>query len=79
MRHGESTWNLENRWILTHRMVAMNTFDDILEVIHHINFNKRDNRPDNLLPMLWNDHTKLHKEKMIGLLNYAKSEYGRVS
>jgi dCTP deaminase len=46
-------------------------------VIHHIDYNKLNNNPDNLQRMAWEDHTKLHMENCLKLNEYAKSEIGR--
>lgn len=35
-------------------------------VRHHLNYNKIDNRPDNLCGMLWGDHYLLHSDHMKG-------------
>ena len=53
----------------THRIVAKHTSPEVwkhtkLRTTHHANFNRRDNRPQNLPIMSWWDHKKLH----IGLL-----------
>lgn len=67
------------KWNLTHRAIHtyMNggKYDD--EVVHHIDFNKLNNCPDNLIGMTWDDHTKLHNEQTVLLQKYAKSNEGR--
>jgi hypothetical protein len=35
-------------------------------VRHHINFNKRDNTPQNVIRMKWGDHFRFHSERMSG-------------
>lgn len=46
------SWNLENN-------VYQKSFGRIR---HHIDFNKLNNNPDNILRIQWGDHWKLHKE-----------------
>ena len=62
------------KWIPTHRMVAeyfkntdcYNTFlfdsnsDNEFNTVHHANFNRFDNSPDNLVWMNYHDHLKYH-------------------
>jgi hypothetical protein len=58
------------RWRFTHRAVASNGGRYSGEVVHHKNFEKTDNRPDNLQVMTWADHIALHSklsEKMQAL------------
>lgn len=52
----------DGRWRFTHRMVTDTLFEEVQsgDVRHHDNFNKRDNRPDNLHVMSWGDHRELH-------------------
>jgi hypothetical protein len=53
----------------THKVVAMHSFPEIwrhtkLRTTHHKNFDRHDNRPENLEIISWWDHRKLH----VGLL-----------
>lgn len=66
-----------SRWLLTHRRTVNYGERYEAEVIHHVNFNKRDNRPDNLQQMTWEVHTKLHYEGGESIKSYNKSEKGR--
>ena len=60
----------KNEWVFTHRMVANFFKDKTLtyktegekNVIHHQNFNRFDNTPENLVWMNNKDHFKLHSE-----------------
>lgn len=59
----ETVYDLkENKWETTHKMVCESTQRkrDYHEVIHHKNFNNRDNTPCNLKLMDKNDHLSLH-------------------
>lgn len=69
------------RWIPTHKMVAgslgISEKGSKKSITHHKNFNKRDNRPENLEAMTWYDHKKAHGE--VGRRNmektWARSEF----
>jgi intein/homing endonuclease len=68
--------NNSKKWQFVHRMVADYeplseliknfVFDnelnyDTKRVIHHLDFNRFNNNPENLVIMSWNDHKKLHE------------------
>lgn len=69
------------RWVPTHKMVAgslgISEKGSKRSITHHKNFNKRDNRPENLEAMTWHDHKRAHGE--VGRKNlektWARSEY----
>ena len=63
-------------WQYTHRRIA-GWKSRYSGVVHHKNFNKTDNRPENLHVMSWDDHALLHREQMVVLEGYAKSDKGR--
>lgn len=67
------------KWRYTHRAVAADKQGGRYErgVVHHEDFNKRNNVPENLTVMSWDDHTKLHAENSRLLNEYARSEEGR--
>ncbi|MEW6613928.1 MAG: portal protein [Thermodesulfobacteriota bacterium] len=51
------------QWRYTHRLVGRHLPRPIGEkrwVMHHVDFDKRNNSPDNLVLMTWDDHVKLH-------------------
>lgn len=55
-------------WKFTHRLVSkFIPFEDKQingqNVIHHVNFDRMNNNPENLLIMDWNSHQKLHQDK----------------
>jgi len=67
-----------NRWRYTHRLIAERCLGKSKgNVTHHKNFIKRDNRPDNLTYKTWDKHTILHKENVLCLNNYARSDEGK--
>lgn len=59
--------NPGNRSTLTHRIVAESIFGPIPDnfVVHHINKNKYDNRPENIIIMEKNKHNSLHGKEQI--------------
>jgi hypothetical protein len=81
MKGYDMFWNNnKKKYELTHRYIYafMNggKYED--EVVHHIDFNKLNNNPDNMVGMTWKDHTKLHNEQVKLLEGYSKSEQGRL-
>ena len=66
-------------WQYTHRMAVdySKSHGVPRKVVHHKDFNKRNNNPDNLQIMTWEAHTKLHKDQSQQLVKYATSEQGR--
>lgn len=63
-------------WQYTHRLVAAKD-EKYIGVVHHSDFNKKNNSPENLLIMSWDDHTELHAKNNTLLNNYATSDKGR--
>lgn len=61
--HGGFTKGLKGgKYIQEHRFVAEKMLNRPLtgkEIVHHINFNKLDNRPENLIVLTNNEHKKL--------------------
>ena len=56
---------IKRGYVAEHRLVAEGKIGRYLEndeVVHHINENKHDNRPENLQVMSNSDHVKLHAE-----------------
>lgn len=68
-----------NNWIYTHRLVASNYYKKNLKnlVVHHEDFCKLNNDPNNLKIMTWEEHTALHSTFSRLLSDYAKSDVGR--
>jgi intein/homing endonuclease len=59
--------NVGGKWVHTHRLIAREAHlngDDIPKgtVVHHKDFDKRNNSPYNLEPMLAEDHNELHSK-----------------
>ena len=53
-------------YVLMHRLVMENVLNRLLteeEVVHHMNGDGHDNRPENLEVMLMNDHSRHHAKK----------------
>lgn len=48
-------------WEYTHRIVADYICPNEKGVVHHVDFRKWNNNPDNLEKMSWNDHKELHE------------------
>lgn len=68
-----------HKWNYTHRLAASKDGRYAKKsVVHHVNFNKRDNRPDNLQVMSWEEHTKLHMEQC-ELVTYLHLQGGGTS
>ena len=61
-------------WNLTHRRFAEGNKK---ELVHHQNFNKRDNRPENLTWLLRSEHAAYHKEKARHLVEESRTPKGR--
>lgn len=66
-------------YVKTHRKIARSLYGDYGKgwVIHHQDFNKRNNEPTNLLKMTWEEHTALHSMYTQLLAKYAQSPEGR--
>ena len=64
-----------NSWEWTHRVI-LNFKNLVNKVIHHKNFNKFDNSPDNLVIMSYKEHAKLHAE---ALHNSSKLDWKKIN
>jgi len=58
---------MTGKYVYTHQLVASDVCIDKgtvvgSRVIHHVDFDKRNNRPDNLREMEWHDHSRLHAD-----------------
>ena len=59
---------INGRKIPEHRAVIEELLDiklDKNQVVHHINGDKKDNRPENLEVMDWREHSRLHASRMV--------------
>ncbi len=68
------------RWYYTHRHIGGIRGNKRIPkgtVFHHKDFNKRNNEPENIELMTWEEHTKLHADQMDVLFAYRRSEAGR--
>lgn len=68
----------KNSGILVHRWIVGKVFGrESLRgnVVHHIDGNKLNNSPDNLIPMSWSRHSRLHyrsrKREEVGLTDFV--------
>ncbi|MDP2861099.1 MAG: ATP-binding protein, partial [bacterium] len=64
----------ENRWIFTHMLadkynVENNIYPQTEGHRHHVDFNKRNNNPDNLIKISEQDHLRLHRELLTTTLH----------
>jgi intein/homing endonuclease len=81
--------NSDNEWKYTHKVISdfeRGSDPDRIRrsrVVHHVDFNKRNNEPTNLLEMTWSDHRRLHSERVAETLLHpdvvAKREPKRVA
>lgn len=53
-----------NGWIYTHRMVAENSNPGVKGIVHHVDFNKRNNESSNLRFMSRKEHQQLHNSTL---------------
>ena len=71
--------NYDDKWYKTHQLSGKLKYGDYLYkntkimVLHHIDFNKLNNDPGNLLLMEQNEHIKFHSEMMIS--NWSNQEW----
>lgn len=67
----ESVLCKDGKWVPTHKMSYCGINGEKKEtcnVIHHKDFNKRNNNPENLVEMGWKEHIKLHND-FVDILN----------
>lgn len=71
----------QKKWKTTHSIMFSGKYTRGVEkkpnILHHIDCNKNNNEPNNLVLMSWSDHQKLHSKLGIFLIAYNKSEKGR--
>lgn len=66
--------NKNKKWRYTHRI---NSLCRRKMVVHHKDFNKKNNNSENLEIMSWDNHTTLHSKNTITLKKYSQSKIGR--
>lgn len=64
----EMIWQA-GEWKYTHKVVNESYSHGVhsvskMRVLHHVNFNKSDNSPENLREMTWYEHRKLHSQNL---------------
>ena len=71
-KQGEKT----GEWKFTHRLVAKYTYGNPKKdtIIHHKNFNKEDNTPENLQPMSQKEHMQIHNNPERNLASKIRME-----
>lgn len=73
-KHNEKGYELclsDNKWIPTHKLSFQSvkgSKKDSMGCLHHIDFNKHNNIPENLVEMSWDEHIALH-QALVGVLN----------
>ena len=78
-----------NRWLFTSRLFVKENHSTAVDekgrfvkrnVVHHKNKIPRDNRPDNLIKMSWENHQEIHYDPWPeGLIRWSRSPEGRES
>lgn len=54
----------DKEWEYEHRIVAREKYGELseIEIVHHLNWDKSDNRPENLIVCSRSEHKRLHME-----------------
>jgi hypothetical protein len=63
--NGYKQFNCGNGWVFTHRAVAQKVLGNEIpegHEVHHVNGDKLDNRPENLVVLPREEHQKLHRD-----------------